>query len=137
MIPALLFLLALLGLAIATYFTGVSYRLISPAARFVPRACRLGEDSCRKVVDTRQARVFGVPNSLLGMFFYLALLGLAVLGEVSPSLMMAYEVVAWGTVGLGAFLAWNLLFVIRVPCPLCFTAHGLNLAIALILSLGW
>ena len=42
--------------------------------------------------------------------------------------------VAWGTVGLGLYLAYRLLFVLRVPCVLCLTAHGLNLAIALLVT---
>ena len=39
------------------------------------------------------------------------------------------------SVALGVYLAHSLLFVIRVPCKLCFSAHGINLAILLILLL--
>jgi len=137
MMRALIFLLALLGLAIATYFTGVAYRLIPPDTRYIPRVCRLGEDTCRKVVDTPRARVFGVPNSLLGMIYYVALMALAVAGTAPPWLDLAYRLVAWGTVALGVFLTYSLLFITRVPCVLCFTSHALNLVIAIILTWAW
>ncbi len=138
LIRVLLVILAALGLAISTYFTGVSYRWIPPDVRWIPRVCRLGEDTCRKVVDTPRARVFGVPNSLLGMLYYLALMVLAAIGTGSlPAwIPAAYRAVAWGTVVLGLFLTYSLLFITRVPCVLCFTSHVLNAVIAIILTWG-
>lgn len=136
---ALLLVLALAGLAIAAYFTGVSYRLIAPDAFFIPRRCRLGEATCARVLDTPRARVFGVPNSLLGMAYYLAVIGLAIAGgpgRVPGWMCIAYQAVSLGTVALGVYLSWSLLFLTRVPCVLCFSAHAINLAIALLLWLG-
>jgi uncharacterized membrane protein len=137
MLRALIFLLALLGLAISTYFTGVAYRLISPDTRYIPRVCRLGEDTCAKVVDTPRARVLGMPNSLLGMLYYVALMALAVAGTAPPWVELAYRLVAWGTVALGVFLTWSLLFITRVRCVLCFTSHALNLLIAVLMTWVW
>ncbi len=136
---ALLLVLALAGLAIAAYFTGVSYRLIAPDAFFIPRRCRLGEATCARVLDTPRARVFGVPNSLLGTAYYLAVIGLAIAGGAGAApgwVLVAYRLTALGTVALGAYLSWSLLFLTRVPCVLCFTAHAINLAIALLVWLG-
>lgn len=130
----LILLLAAAGLLLAAYFTGVTYRLIPADAPCIPRVCRLKEESCRRIVDTPRARVFGVPNSLLGMGWYLALAGLAAAGGAPPGLAAACEVAAWGTVALGAFLTWSLLREIRVRCVLCFAAHALNLGIALVLT---
>jgi tRNA(Arg) A34 adenosine deaminase TadA len=39
-------------------------------------------------------------------------------------------------VALGAYLSFSLLFVTRVPCVLCFAAHAINLAIALLVWFG-
>ena len=39
------------------------------------------------------------------------------------------------TVGLGLYLSYSLLFITRVRCPLCFTSHGLNAAIFVLLLL--
>lgn len=135
---ALLFMLALVGLAIAGYFTGVSYRLIAADAPFIPRRCRIGEAACARVLDSPRARVFGLPNSLLGMAYYLGVIGLAVAGAgaVPGWMLVGYRLVALGTVVLGAYLSVSLLFITRVPCVLCFAAHALNLAIALLVWFG-
>lgn len=131
-----LLILAVAGLAIAAIFTGVSYRLIAPDAAFLPRRCRLGAATCARVLDSPRARVFGVPNSLLGMAYYLAVIGFVITGGAPAWLMTGYRLVALGTVVLGAYLSYSLLFVTRVPCVLCFTAHAINLGIALLVWLG-
>ena len=133
---ALLLILAGAGHASAAIFTGVSYRLIAPDAAFLPRLCRLGEATCARVLDSPRARIFGVPNSLLGMAYYLAVIGRAIAGVAPAWLMTAYRLVALGTVALGAYLSYSLLVVTRVPCVLCFTAHGINLGIALLVWFG-
>jgi uncharacterized membrane protein len=133
---AFLFILAAAGLAIAALFTGVSYRLIAPDAAFLPRLCRLGEATCARVLDSPHARDFGVPNSLLGMAYYLAVIGFAIAGGAPGWLMTGYRLVALGTVAFGAYLSYSLLFVTRVPCVLCFTAHAINLGIALLVWFG-
>jgi uncharacterized membrane protein len=127
--------LAVAGLAIACYFTALSYRLIAPDAAFIPRFCRLGETTCARVIDSPRARVFGLPNSLLGVFYYLAVIGIVVWGQAPAVVEIGLKTVAWGTVGLGLFLAYSLLFMTRIPCALCFTAHAINLGLAL--GLTW
>lgn len=47
---------------------------------------------------------------------------------------VASAVVAWGIVALAAYLTWSLFFRLRQPCRLCLTAHALNLALALLLT---
>jgi uncharacterized membrane protein len=129
-------LLALTGLWLAIYFTGVTYRWLRPDVRWIPPVCRLKEETCSRIIDTPEARVFGLPNSLLGIGYYLAILGALVLGPLPPVGRAVAAAVAWGTVGLGLYLAYRLIFVLRVPCVLCFTAHALNLVIALLVTCG-
>ena len=62
--------LSSIGLLISVYFTLVYYRLIAPDSRFLPRFCTLSEGSCRTILDAPQARLFGLPNSLLGLVYY-------------------------------------------------------------------
>ena len=130
-----LFAAALVGLAVSSYFTGVTYGLLPADWGAIPRFCRLEERTCRQIVETREARVFGVPNSVLGVAYYLILGAVAVRGgslpDPWPALLLA---VAWGTVVLGAYLTYRLLAVLKVPCPLCLFSHGLNLGIALFLT---
>jgi len=79
--------------------------------------------------------MFFVPNSLLGQFYYIALLLGIVFGWIGgPSpIPVGYVAASALTVGLGVYLSYALLFVNRVACPLCFTSHGINLTIFLIL----
>jgi uncharacterized membrane protein len=127
-------LLAVFGLLISTYFTAIAYRWIAPDAAWLPPICRLGERTCATVVDTPRARVFGVPNSVLGQIWYAALLVATPLGlTLSLPWWWAFAAGSLGTVLLGAFLTYSLLFVTRVPCRLCFTSHALNLVVFVLL----
>ncbi len=129
-------LLAAGGLVIASYFTAVAYRWTRPDARWIPAFCRMEERTCASVVFTPSARVFGPPNSLLGQVFYAALLAGAVSGSLThPRLWPLYLAAGLVSVGLGVYLSHALLFVLRVPCPLCFASHGINAVICLLLLL--
>ena len=134
-IETVISVLAGAGLLVASYFTGVAYRWMRPDARWIPPVCRMEEQTCASIVFTPQARVFGVPNSVLGQLFYLSLLLGVWLGLLDGSLRMLYLVGSAVTVGLAAYLSNSLLYVIRVPCALCFTSHGINLAIFTLLVL--
>lgn len=129
-------LLATLGLAIASYFTAVAWRWTKPDVRWIPSFCRLEEHTCASVVFTPSARVFGPPNSLLGQVFYATLLAGAALGWLTdPRLSPLYLGASLVTVGLGVYLSYALVFVLRVPCPLCFASHGINAVICGLLLL--
>lgn len=122
--------LAAIGLVIASYFTAVAWRWTKPDVRWIPSFCRLQERTCAAVVFTPSARVLGPPNSLLGQVYYAALLTGAVTGWLAdPRLWPLYFGAGLATVALGVHLSYALLFVLRVPCPLCFASHGINAVI--------
>ena len=122
--------LSAVGLAIATYFTAVAYHWIRADESWIPAFCRLGEQTCASIVFTPRARVFGVPNSLLGQIYYSALLIGSPLGVLDrPDLFRLYLGASLVTVGLAIYLSYSLLFITRVPCKLCFTSHGINVVI--------
>jgi len=127
--------LAIIGLYIAAYFTLVYYRLIEPSTRLMPSVCRLEERTCQTVLGTRYARVFGLPNSLLGVFYYVTVIVLLAGGWATGSVGVGLIVVAWFTVALGVFLIYSLFFIIEIPCPLCLAGHAINLALAVLLTL--
>ncbi len=136
-IETLVSVLAVVGLLISSYFTAVAYRWMRPDAQWIPPVCRMEEQTCASIVFTPQARVFGVPNSVLGQLFYVALLLGAWRGWLDGPFGDAYLVVSGVTVLLAVYLSYSLLFVIRVRCALCFASHGINLAIfALVASIG-
>src|SRR5579859_8205103 len=74
-IRTLIVVLSSAGLANSLYFTFAYYGRIKKA-RWVPEIlCAREGSSCVTVVQTSYARVFGVPNSLLGIVYYLFLIG--------------------------------------------------------------
>lgn len=130
--------LAVVGLADALYFTLVTYRLVRPDSRWLPRVCRMDEATCARVVDTPYARVLGLPNAVYGMAWYALVLASALAPGpfVAAGGRPALVAVAALTVLLSAYLAWALLARLRVACVLCFLGHGVNVAIAALLALG-
>jgi uncharacterized membrane protein len=122
--------LCAIGILISGYFTGVTFRWVKPDTRWIPPVCRLGEDTCALVVFTPQARVFGPPNAVLGLVFYVMLAAAALEGGLDePSIRLAMLGATGATVALGLFLTYSLLFVIRVKCVLCLSSHVVNLAL--------
>lgn len=137
--------LAAVGLYIAAYFTLVYYGVLEASTTLMPRVCRLEKRTCQTVLSTRFARVFGVPNSLLGVAYYVVVIvlvstgwiraaGGVFIGDVGIEIGVAVLIVAWFTVLLATFLAFSLFFIIKIPCPLCLAAHTINLALALLLT---
>ena len=132
----LLVTLSVVGLAIAAYFTAVAFRWVRPDTRWVPTFCRMDEQTCASIVFTPQARVFGPPNSTLGLVYYTMVLIGAALGWIDdPLFRWGYLAASGLTVALGVYLSYALLFINRVACPLCFTAHGINVVILALLIL--
>lgn len=133
---AILAALALVGLAISTYFLLIFYRVLQPGTPGVPSFCRLSERTCESVVFTRDGRLFfGLPNSLFGVGYYLLILfGAAsrLLSGRFVGLDLALAGAAF-TVLVGAYLTWSLLAKLRVPCTLCLTSHAMNALVALLL----
>jgi uncharacterized membrane protein len=128
--------LAAIGLYIAAYFTLVYYGLIEANTKLMPSVCRLEDRTCQIVLGTKYARVFGLPNSLLGVVYYVTLIVLLAGGWATGSIGVAMIVVAWLTIALGVFLIYSLFFIIKFPCPLCLAGHTINLMLAVLLTFG-
>lgn len=79
------------------------------------------------VLGTPRAKLFGIPNSVFGIALYLYLL--VDLFSFPPQVAFVFLALA---LARSIFLAYSLLFVTRIPCPLCFTGHGINLVLFLI-----
>jgi uncharacterized membrane protein len=98
------------------------------------RAAR-GELRGPSVVKSPRAKlVGGVPNSILGLGYYLGLLAaLPFLGHpLVRDLAIAAAVLAAGT---SLYLAYSLLFKTKRACPYCWTSHVANWSLLLILLL--
>lgn len=119
--------LAAAGLWISIYFTGVYYGWLRPDAKWIPQVCRLDEKSCLSVLQTPHAKIFGIPNSVFGILAYSYVL---FAGPFFPPLWaFALLTLAFGR---SIYLSYTLVFVTKIPCPLCFTAHLINLLLFLL-----
>ncbi len=112
--------LALVGAALSTYFTLAYYGWIE--ARALPAAfCRRDERSCLTILQTPYARLFGVPNSLLGLVLYLLVIGvagLALAGAPQPRLWVAALAGTAVSVALAPYLIWALVARLETWCRL-------------------
>jgi uncharacterized membrane protein len=139
-------LLSLAGLADSLYFTFAYYGRIRKA-RWVPEIfCAREGSSCVTVVRTPYARVFGIPNSLLGILYYAALL--VWIGfvprhlSISGRIFRPFETVGLWLLGaslltvmLGFYLVYALRRTLGVDCPLCYAAHAINVGLFVLLIL--
>ncbi len=120
--------LALAGLANALYFAMSYY---GPSrGRLIPTT----GSPCQTVMQTPDGRVLGLPNFILGMLYYLALIALSWTAEPTSRWMTAAWIASWLAVLLGVYLVYALLFRLRVSCPLCMMGHAINLALAICLT---
>ncbi len=142
-IRAAIIILSLVGLGDAFYFTFAYYGRVRKAVWVPTILCAREGSNCVTVVQTPWARVFGVPNSLLGIVYYLALAAWALTGpRVDLQLAGAVVPLRWFflaasgvTVLLGSYLIYALLKKLHTHCPLCYLAHGINGVLLVLLFL--
>lgn len=137
LIDGLLLLLLLIGILISLYFTLVYYQRIPANYFLVPRVCRMKESACQTVLSTRDARVFGIPNFVVGVLYYFIVFLVVAAGienEWVSELQVLFYVSLF-VVLFGGYLTYSLLFKIKIFCPLCFVSHGINAFIALLFFL--
>ncbi len=142
MLRILTVFLSLAGLVDALYFTFTYYGRIKKA-RWIPEIlCAREASNCVTVVQTPYARVFGVPNSLLGVVYYLLLIAWASEGDRRiaamlpggfPAPHMILLATSGLTVALGFYLIYSLRRRLHIHCPLCYTAHAINAALFVLL----
>ncbi len=133
--PDVIFLFSLLGFFDALYFTLAYYGRLR-RVRWIPEIfCAREGSTCVTVLRTRYARLAGIPNSVLGLAYYLYMMNWAI-----SDCPVGYEfsfgarlhigwiliLVSFLTVVLGFYLVWALRAKLRVHCPLCYAAHTIN-----------
>lgn len=137
-VPAAVVVLAAAGVLVALYFALVRYRVVPPNTRWVPAVCRMDEDTCAKVVDSEYGHLFGLPNAVLGLAWYLlaGVAGVAGLTLGAFPLCATLVLVAGVTVLVSVYLAWALVARLRTHCPLCYASHLLNAALLALFVVG-
>jgi len=85
------------------------------------------------VVQTSRARLFGgVDNAAIGLVYYPAVL-IGSFFLANPLMLIAVVIAASLAALVSLYLAYSLLFITKMPCPLCMISHVINLAIVAIL----
>lgn len=96
--------------------------------------CFIGQD-CNEVVNSKYSHIYGVPNEILGIIFYLAVLGLVGLVALNitefhgVSLMAVVHLMAFFALLLSIFLTAIQAFVLKTWCEYCLIASFANLGI--------
>ncbi len=117
---------ALLGLAASFESTRVHYRMLNDPlyASYCDVSAAV---SCTQAYTSRFGAVAGVPVALLGLLFFVFVLGLLVLGTRSATTRenLPGYVFALSTIGLAAvlYLGYASYFILGVICLLCVTTY--------------
>ena len=124
-----------IGCLISLYFTLVYYKFINADQWFLPRVCKMDEGMCQMIIHTRDAGMFGIPNFVLGLVYYLAIIFYANVSFLQQTMYINNFLlfVSRGTVILGVYLSYSLLFKVKTLCVLCFSCHILNLILMILL----
>ncbi|MBI3017840.1 MAG: vitamin K epoxide reductase family protein [Deltaproteobacteria bacterium] len=126
--------LVLIGFLISLYFTLVYLDISVPVIDSVANFCRFDTRQCQKVIETESSHLFGVANFVLGLFYYTVLFLYLILPSSIAWIFFILVVMAcWVVVILSLYLAFELRYVLKIPCRLCFTIHGMNVAIAVLI----
>lgn len=121
---------SILGFLISLYFTLVYYNVIPPDVRFVPSFCRLDEATCRFLMGTRNAKILGVRNFVLGVSYYAALIIYVATNGFDKTIPLSVMmVISSFTVLLGMYLVYGLIAKLKTHCVLCYTSHACNMVI--------
>ncbi len=122
--------LCVVGFLDSLYFTLVQSRVLPPDPRWLPRFCRMEEARCFSLLRTPQARLLGIPNSVVGLGLYPALWAAALLAQLGDRRWLGVGIAASAAATLTSlYLAWALLVRLRTHCPLCYLAHLVNAAL--------
>jgi len=115
---------AVAGLFVSAYLTYLSF--------LPPTSCPVGDYgvfSCNEVIYSQYAHFYGVSVALLGVGWFVIVLGLIALAWRDERFM--WGVVVWsllGAVGVAGFV-YTEVFLLGSICPLCTIAHVTSLAI--------
>ena len=129
-------ILSLAGLINATYFTLEFYGWVEASSLIPGSLCRTDDTGCLSVIRTSYGRIFRLPNSLLGMGFYLSLLAGIHFAADQAAIRMVLVALSGIVFLVGLYLIYALRVRLRARCPLCYLAHGINAAILVLLGIS-
>jgi uncharacterized membrane protein len=133
----LVIILALAGFVDSLYFVMVHYGFTDSKPPEIPICPVNGQGTCETAAEAPQSEIFGLPNCIFGLGFYSFVLAAAAARLAFgfwpvPGILAGVSLIA---AVMSIYLAYTLVFQIKILCPLCFTAHAINLSLAAIFVL--
>ena len=122
----IMFVIAILGIALAAYLTYVHYAGIKPA-------CTAGQ-SCIKVQSSQWSKLDGIPVALIGLLGYVAIFATLLAPDREETRLATLGLTLVGF-GFSAYLTYRELFSIHAVCEECATSAVL-MTILLCLAVG-
>src|SRR5947209_12006142 len=102
--------LAVVGVAVATYLTYVHYAGVKPAGT--------AGQSCLKVQTSEWSKLGGVPVALIGLIGYITIVGSLLLPDRDETRLLTLGLTLIGF-GFSAYLTYRELFSIHAVCEWC------------------
>lgn len=115
------------GLAASAAALYGRYRIL-PKCFTGPATCKLEAGGCSVLFRTPNASLYGVPNSLLGVVFYGAMIAGILWKWPLWILFIGASLALFTSIRLGISLIRN-----RLECRICWTGHVANLIVWLVL----
>jgi len=132
-VPSTLFVSAA-GLGVSIYLTIAHYTTT------VTLACpETSTVNCEKVTTSAESVVFGIPVAVLGLVYFVAMLGLnspPAWSSTSPLIRWARMLAACIGVCFVGWLVYSELFKIDAICLWCTSVHVLNLILFALIAVG-
>lgn len=137
-VPAIIGLLALLGLADSSYLALVHYGLLGSATLETSGVCNLAAGSCADVIASPQSTFLAIPHALLGAAYFAVLAGAAMIRLLVGTWYAPWEMLGFVVAGLAfsAYLTQELVLRLHVPCAFCLTAHAINAVIVALYAIS-
>lgn len=94
--------------------------------------------ACRSVFQTPHAHALGLPNGVVGLAFYLMVIALAIAraAGASPLVTEVAAAIALVAVAFSIYLAYLLVFRLRMSCRICHTGNAINVVLAILCILA-
>lgn len=114
-----------------------SWYIFSKKRKKEKLVCFIGQD-CNEVVTSKYSHIYGMPNEVLGIIFYLFVLGSAALVGLGTtelhgiSLLSAIHAIAFVAFLVSLYLAAIQAFVLKLWCEYCLVAMFANFGIFVI-----
>ena len=88
-----------------------------------------GTEQCSSVQRSPRGRLFGVPNTVLGIAYYLAVMGAFALPDSGAAQLArgAAALASLAAAAMSVFLLWSLMAITRRACRVCLAGNSINL----------